>query len=329
MNILILGGTVFLGRHLVKSAKDRNHNITLFTRGMRNPEIFPEVEKLRGDRHGNLDSLKGRKFDAVIDTSGHIPADVKNSAELLRESGQYIFISSISAYKDFSTNGIDESYDTLKVTNGNVSEMTMENYGALKVLCEEEVSKVFKERALNIRPGLIVGEFDWSDRFTYWIHRVDKGGEVAAPESKHFHTQFIDARDLADWIITCAENKTSGLYNATGPGYGLTFEKFLNECKNVTNSDAEIVWMDEKFLLDQNVAPWTELPMWVPSEEQGVNNVSISKALDKGLTFRKLSDTIEETLRFDKSRVNYSLRSGLKPEKEKELLEKWKQNASV
>lgn len=324
MNILILGGTVFLGRQLVRIALERNHNVTLFNRGIRNPDLFPDIEKLKGDRNGNIDALKGRAFDAVIDTSGHLPKSVRKSADILKNSaGHYTFVSSISAYKDFAANGINEDGETATVTDGNIDEMTMENYGALKVLCEKEVEEVFKDKALNIRPGLIVGENDWSDRFTYWIHRISHGGKVLAPDAKKSHTQFIDVKDLADWIIKMAENKKSGLYNATGPDYNLTFEKLFDECKKVSGSDAEIEWVSENFLLGENVAPWTEIPLWVPKEEEGVNNVDVSKAIRDGLTFRPLKDTLIDTLEFDKSRKDYTLRSGLKPEREEELLKKW------
>lgn len=323
MNILILGGTAFLGIQLVNSSLKKNHDVTIFTRGLRNPDIFPDIEKLKGDRAGDLSVLKGRKFDCVIDTSGHLPGVVRNSAELLKDNAEhYTFISSISAYKDFSENGINEEYESAELTDGNDKEMTMENYGALKALCEKAVDEVFGTRSLNIRPGLIVGENDWSDRFTYWIHRINKGGKVIAPGSGKSHTQFINVKDLADWIIKMSEEKKSGLYNATGPEHPLTLEMLFDECKKVTGSDAEIVWVNEKFVLEENVTPWMELPLWVPEDQQGVNNVDISKALNAGLKFRPLETTIKETLAYDKSRINHTFRAGLKPEREKELLNK-------
>lgn len=324
MHILILGGTVFFGRALVNSALAHNHNVTLFNRGIHNPEIFPEVEKLTGDRNGNLDALKGRSFDAVIDTCGHVPRIVRESAEFLKDSaGHYTFISSISAYKDFSKNGINENDEVGVVTDGKTDEMTMENYGPLKALCEQTVTDVYKDGALNIRPGLIVGENDWSDRFTYWIHRISQGGKVLAPDAKKSHTQFIDVKDLADWNIEMVEKKKSGLYNATGPDYNLTLKKLFDECRKVSGSDAEIVWVSEKFLADENVAPWTEIPLWVPEEEAGVNNVDVSKAIKDGLRFRPLTETLTDTLEFDRTRKNYTLRAGLKKDRETELLKKW------
>ena len=323
MNILILGGTVFMGIQLVNYAQKRNHNVTLFNRGKRNPDIFPDVEKLFGDRNSDLAPLNGRKFDAVIDTCGHVPGIVRKSAELLKDNtDNYTFISSISAYSDFSKHGQDESGETCKITDGNIEEMTMENYGAMKVLCENVVSEVFGDRALNIRPGLIVGENDWSDRFTYWIHRIDQGGKVLAPDGKKDRVQFIDVKDLSEWTIKMAEGKKSGLYNATGPDYKLTFEEFINTCQKVTGGKAEIIWAKEKFLLDENITPWMELPMWVTEADQGINNMDISKAIKDGLTFRPLEETLMDTLKFDKSRKDYTLRAGLKPERETEVISK-------
>ena len=323
MNILILGGTVFMGIQLVNYAQKRNHNVTIFNRGKRNPDIFPDVEKLIGDRSGDLAPLKGRKFDAVIDTCGHVPGIVRKSAELLKDNtDNYTFISSISAYSDFSKHGQDESGETCKITDGNTEEMTMENYGAMKVLCENVVTEVFGDRALNIRPGLIVGENDWSDRFTYWIHRIDQGGKVLVPDGKKDRVQFIDVKDLSEWTIKMAEGKKSGLYNATGPDYKLTFEEFINVCQKVTGSKAEIIWAKEKFLLDENITPWMELPMWVTEADQGINNIDISKAIKDGLTFRPLEETLRDTLKFDKSRKDYTLKAGLKPEREAEVISK-------
>lgn len=324
MNILILGGTVFLGRHLVNSAIAGNHNVTLFNRGIHNPEIFPDIEKLTGDRNGDLEALKGRTFDAVIDTSGYIPGIVKKSVEILKDSAShYTFISSISAYKDFSKNGMTEDAETGKITDGNTEVMTMENYGPLKVLCENEVTEVFKNRALNIRPGLIVGENDPSDRFTYWIHRINQGGKVLVPDTKKYNLQFIDVKDLADWTIKMTEEKSSGIYNATGPDYNLSLEDFINSCLYVTGNKSEIVWINENFILDENVAPWSEIPMWVTAEDQGINNMNVSKAVKAGLKFRPLEETLKDTLAFDNTRKDYILKAGLKPERETELIEKW------
>ncbi|MEO8663892.1 MAG: NAD-dependent epimerase/dehydratase family protein [Ignavibacteria bacterium] len=330
MNILILGGTVFLGRHLVKSALSRNHNVTLFNRGQHNPELFPEIEKIRGDRTVSLDPLKGRKFDAVIDTCGYFPRAVRMSAEFLKDSvDHYTFISSISAYKDFSIKGMDENAEIGKIDDESIEEITGESYGPLKVLCENVVADVYKDRALNIRPGLIVGENDPSDRFTYWVKRVSEGGKVFAPDGRNSNVQFIDVKDLADWNIKMTEGKKSGLYNGTGPDYELSFEKFIKACQEVSDKKSEIIWANEKFLADENVSGWTDLPMWIRAEDEGVNNVNVGKAVKDGLTFRPLKETISDTLQFDRTREDHKFRAGLKREREAELIEKWESQNKV
>ncbi|MEP7145930.1 MAG: NAD-dependent epimerase/dehydratase family protein [bacterium] len=326
MNILILGGTVFLGRHLVKSALSRNHTITLFNRGQHNPELFPEIEKIKGDRTVSLDQLKDRKFDAVIDTCGYFPRAVKMSAEFLKDSADhYTFISSVSVYKDFSIKGMDENAVTGKIEDESIEEITGESYGPLKVLCENAVTDIYNDRALNIRPGLIVGENDPSDRFTYWVHRISDGGKVFAPDGRDSNVQFIDVKDLADWTIKMAEEKNSGVYNATGPDYELTFGNFIKACQEVTKKKSEIIWAGEQFITDENVSGWTDLPMWISQEEEGVNNINISKAVKDGLKFRPIKETITDTLKFDKTRKNYVLRAGLKPERESQLIKKWEE----
>lgn len=324
MKILILGGTIFLGKHLVNSALSRGHEVTLFNRGKHNPEWFPEIEKLNGDRDGQLDSLKGREFDAVIDTCGYVPRIVKASAEFLKDNVKnYTFISSISVYKDFSKNGLNENSETGRIEDESIEEITGESYGPLKTLCEETVREIYKDKALIIRPGLIVGENDPSDRFTYWIHRVNEGGKILAPAPKEKNVQFIDVKDLADWTIKMIEEKKSGTFNATGPDYDLSFEKLIAESKKVSGSNAEAVWVDEKFLTDENVGAYVELPLWLPEEAGGGNCVNVNKAISEGLTFRPLEETLRDTLEFDKGRESYTLRAGLTSQREKELLEKW------
>ncbi len=285
MNILILGGTVFLGRHIVNSALARNHNVTLFNRGIHNPGLFPDIEKIRGDRNENLDGLKGRKFDSVIDTSGYFPGKVRKSAELLKDStGQYIFISSISVYKDFSKDSLNENSETGKLEDENVQVVNGDTYGPLKVLCENVINEIYGDRSLIIRPGLIVGEYDPSDRFTYWIHRFDKGGRVLLPDAKESNIQIIDVKDLADWTIKTAEEKNSGIYNATGPDYDLNWNKFVAECIEVSGKNPDLTWATEEFLLKENVTPWADLPLWVSHNEEGVNNVDSRRAIKDGLS---------------------------------------------
>ena len=326
MKILILGGTVFLGKHIVNSALKDGHEVTLFNRGKHNPELFPDIEKIRGDRDGDLSALDGRKFDAVIDTSGYVPRIVKMSAEFFKDKVKtYTFISSISVYKDFSDMTMNENSEVSTLEDETVEEITGETYGPLKYLCEKAVTDIYKDNAVIIRPGLIVGEDDPSDRFTYWIYRINQGGNVLAPGPKEKNVQFIDVKDLADFTLKMTENNVSGTYNATGPAEKLSFEKLLEECKNVSGSSAEIVWADQKFLLDENIAPYTELPLWLPDEMDGGNNCNINKALGKGLKIRPLEETIKDTLKFISSKKDYTLKSGLKSEKEAELIIKWQQ----
>ena len=328
MNILIIGGTVFLGRHLVDAALARRHSVTLFNRGQHNPDLFPNVEKLRGNRDGDLDALKGRRWDAAIDTCGFIPRIVRASAELLANSvDHYAFISSISALSDLSQSDQDESAPVGKLKEGDSGEqVTEDSYGPLKALCEEAVEQAMPNRALIIRPGLIVGPHDPTDRFTYWPHRIAQGGEVLAPGDPNRPVQIIDARDLAEWNIRLIEAKTTGVFNATGPDYALTMGQVLEESKRVSGSDAHFTWIDEQFLLDSNVGSWIEMPLWIPEKENapGLFAINCRKAMAAGLTFRPLADSIRDTLSWDATRpANVERRAGMKPEREAELLQTW------
>ncbi|MCA1632303.1 MAG: NAD-dependent epimerase/dehydratase family protein [Acidobacteria bacterium] len=334
MNILILGGTMFLGRDLVEATLGRGHEVTLFNRGQHNPELYPEVEKLRGDRDGNLEALRGRRWDAVIDTCGFVPRLVRDSAELLSDAASlYVFISSISVYPDHSR-AVDETSKVGTLDDESVEEITGETYGPLKVLCEQAAEKAMPGRVLVIRPGLIVGPNDKTVRFSYWTGRVARGGEVLAPGSTDRQIQFIDSRDLAEWTVRMAEESRTGVYNANGPDYRLTMGRFLEECRSVSGSDARVTWVGERFLLERSIEAWSELPLWVSDEDEPhryfmANN--IAKALAAGLTFRPLADTIRDTLEWQsQNEVTTTDKTGvpvpditLKPERERELLEEW------
>jgi len=329
MKLLILGGTVFLGRHLVESAQAHGHEITLFNRGEHNPELFPDVEKLRGNRDGNLEALWDRRWDAVIDTCGYVPRIVRESAELLAEAVEhYTFISSISVYADVSQPGVDETAPVAEIADRTDEAVDGENYGALKALCEQAAEEIMPGRVLNIRPGLIVGPFDPSDRFTYWPVRVSRGGQMLAPDNPGYHVEIIDARDLADWTIRMVEGRRTGVYNATGPGKPLTLGDILDTSEQICQKGTEVAWMDEKFLLDKEVQPWSELPLWVPSSDTqsaNIHAVSIARALDAGLTFRPVADTVRDTLAWDATRpAGRSWRAGLRAEREAEILEAWR-----
>jgi 2'-hydroxyisoflavone reductase len=330
MNILILGGTVFLGRHLVETAVARGHAVTLFNRGQNNPDLFPasaypNVDKLQGDRDGNLDALRGRTWDAVIDTCGYVPRMVRLSAELLaNQVQQYVFISSISAYADFSQAGIDEASPVGRMADPTLEEVTGESYGPLKVLCEEAAEAAMPGRVLTIRPGLIVGPHDPTDRFTYWPARVARGGTVLAPGNPQQQVQLVDVRDLAAWTIQMVESRQMGIYNATGPATALTMQTLLETCHQVTASDTTFTWVSEAFLEQEKVGAFVEMPFWVPAATAGIEEVNCQKAITAGLTFRPLEKTIQDTLGWHATRPQpIQLRAGLTAEREATLLASW------
>ncbi len=324
MRILILGGTVFLGRHLVEAALERGHEVTLFNRGKTNQDLFTDVEKLTGDRASNLESLKGREWDVVIDPSGYLPGVVAETASLLKDAVErYIFISSISVYRDFQEQYVDEGYPVGKLEDESVTEINGETYGPLKALCEKTVEEIMPGQTLSIRPGLIVGPHDPSDRFTYWVERFARGGDVLVPGKKDRPVQWIDVRDLSQWIIQMAEQKETGVYNATGYDKELTMDEFVNVL-NQHYEGAIPVWVDDACLLKHAISPFTELPMWIPVTDQhphGFILASNQKALEKGLSFRTLSETIKDTLAWYQSRLDPELKNGLDAEKEALVLE--------
>lgn len=326
MNILIIGGTRFLGRHLVDSANARGHQVTLFNRGKSNPGLFPNIETIIGDREHDIAKLTGRAWDAVIDTCGYVPRIVGVSGiGLERSVGRYVFISSISAYDDaiLTKIGIDESDAVGKLKDESVEEIAGETYGPLKALCEKTILDPYGGRGLVVRPGLIVGPNDPTDRFTYWPVRVARGGDVLTPEKPEVPVQIIDVRDLADLIIMLIEDNASGIYNATGPDYELTFGKMLETCKQVSGSDAAFRWASVEFLEENKVAPWSDMPVWVPDNEEntGFSRVNVSKAIKAGLKFHPLEETVRDTLAWADTRpADHEWRAGLKSEREQELL---------
>ncbi|HEY0429630.1 MAG TPA: NAD-dependent epimerase/dehydratase family protein [Pyrinomonadaceae bacterium] len=339
MKILIIGGTKFLGRHLIASAQARGHDVTLFNRGKHSTENFEGVEQIHGDRNRDLDKLSGQSWDACIDTCGYLPQTVKASAEALKNSvNRYVFISSISAYKSFPEVDFDEAAPVAELDEeqrnrfGEIDpkgEITVavlgEMYGALKVLCERAAEKAMPGKVLLVRPGLIVGSFDPTDRFTYWVMRTAGGGETLAPGTPTRFVQFIDARDLADWIVKAVENVETGTFNAAGKPLDLTMEKMLAEIKKTCRSDAEFTWVDEDFLNREKVGAWGEMPLYLPEsdkESQGFLSANIDKALQTGLEFRPLSDTIQDVLNWRKTKTD-ELKAGISGEREKELLKKW------
>ncbi len=325
MRLLILGGTEFLGRHLTEAALEQGHEVTLFNRGRSNPELFPEAEKLHGDRNGDLSALEGRSWDAAVDTSGYLPRQVRASAGLLAEAVEhYTFVSSISVYEEYAALGLAENAPLRASPDPEPEVMDWELYGELKAGCERAAEEAMPNRTLVVRPGLIAGPGDYMDRFPYWCRRIAEGGEVLAPGDPERQVQLVDARDLADWMLRMAEARRAGLYNATGPRQYLTMRGMLEEIRAAAGSDAWFVWVPDVFLLDEGVGPWEEMPFWVPQELAGILAVDVGKALGAGLAFRPLADIARDTLAWLPRRGKApEISSGISREKERELLDSW------
>lgn len=320
MNLLILGGTVFLGRHIVAAALKAGHSVTTFNRGTHSLEEQDAVEKLYGDRAKDLSKLQNRLWDAVVDTCGYEKEIVWKSAEMLNKSIEnYVFISSISAYKTFPSPGMTESAPLKSIQSGDEIE-----YGSLKVDCERAVNTVFKDRSIVIRPGLIVGPHDPTDRFTYWPWRISKGGTVIAPGDPERQIQFIDVRDLAEWIVRLVEERATGTFNATGPRKPLTMRQFLNECNAVGGNFAKFAWLSDADLAKAEVKPWMEMPLWINPKDKdysGFLSIDCSKAQKAGLKYSALWQTITDTLKWCLSReASHEWKAGLTVDKEAELM---------
>ena len=326
MRILIIGGTRFVGRHLVEAALERGHDVTLFNRGRTNADLFPQLETILGDREKDINKLAqaGRIWDAAIDVAGYVPRIVRLSAEVLKENvSRYVFISTISVYGDFQKISMDESDPVAKIQDETTEEITGETYGPLKALCEQTVRDIYGERSLIVRPGLVVGPHDPTDRFTYWPVRVARGGDVLAPQKPEAPIQIIDGRDLAAFTIKLIEANASGIYNATGPDYELTIGRLLELSKQVSGSDANFKWASVEFLSEHKVEAWSDMPTWVPDNEEnaGFARLDLSKAIDAGLTFRPLEETVRDTLEWAQTRpADHQWKAGLTAERERELL---------
>ena len=327
MRVLILGGTHFLGRHLAAAALAQGHSVTLFNRGRQSEGLFPEAEHLRGDRDGDLAALAGRRWDVALDTSGYVPRVVRATAQALANAVEhYTFVSSISAYAGWPEKSlIDESSPVGTLDDPAVEEVTGETYGPLKALCEQAVAETLPGRALVVRPGLIVGPYDPTDRFSYWPHRVARGGEMLAPGRPERQVQVIDARDLAEWILRMATERATGTFNATGPAAPLTMAELLGESRRVSGGEVTFTWIPDDFLEQQGVGEWVEVPLWIPEHEgPGVGDVNCGRAIAAGLTFRPLGETIRATLDWLATRpADYTWKAGLAPERETEVLAAW------
>ena len=341
MRVLVLGGTVFVGRHVVEAALARGDEVTLFHRGRHGADLFPDVERLTGDRDGDLSALAGREWDAVVDTSAYFPRQVRASAEALAgRVGHYAFVSSTSVYANHSRVGTTEKAPVNEVPEGAPEELsTPELYGAFKALSERAAAEALPGRSLNVRAGLIVGPYDPTNRFTYWVTRLARGGGTLAPEPRTQPVQLVDARDLAAWMLRCAETGITGTFNATGPAAPLTLGELLERVRDAVGGRADLVWADERFLVDAGVEPFTDLPLWlaptVDPDWSGFLGLDVSRALAAGLTFRPLEETARDTLawaeREDAPAKDAGVAmtpAGLTPEREREVLAAWRRKAA-
>ncbi len=337
LRLLILGGTGFIGPHQVRCALARGHKVTLFNRG-RNPRDWPgQVEELTGDRNtGDLASLKGRSWDVCIDNPTTVPFWVRDAGAILKgQVGQYIFVSTLSVYSDNRAPGQDEASplfrypgteeEAMKETQESVRKNMGNLYGPLKARSEKEAEKWFPGITTIVRPGLIVGPGDETDRFTYWPVRLDRGGDVLAPGDGQDAVQFVDARDLAEWMIRLSEAKTPGIFNAMGPGFELSMGDMLLGVRAATTAGSRLRWAPADFLERQKVSPWSDMPVWIPSggEDAGFSRRSNLKARSAGLHFRPLAQTSLDTLAWFKTLPadrQATLKAGIKPEREKEVL---------
>lgn len=329
LKILILGGTGFIGPHQVEAALGRGHEVTIFNRGKTAPNMFPDIENLVGDRDNNLTALNGRQWDAVIDDSGFIPRWVKQTAEMLKGNvSQYLYMSSLSIYADNTVIGQTEQGVLQTLGDPTTEDATTRNYGGMKALSEDYVRASFPTKNTLVRAGLVVGPGDPTDRFTYWPVRLHRGGETLAPGNPSDPIQCIDVRDLARWTIKALEDGHYGAYNVTGPYHQMTMGEFLELTMDTINSNATLTWVPAEFLNQQNVNPWTDLPLWVPpgSEMEGFVRVDIKKAVDADLTFRPMSETVQDSLAWYRTIFDDGdLKAGLTALREAEVLKIWHQ----
>jgi 2'-hydroxyisoflavone reductase len=329
LKLLLLGGTQFLGYAIAEEAVARGHDVTVFTRGRSASGPPAGVRHLIGDRDGGMQALEQDSWDAVIDTSGYVPRIVKAGADLLADRvGHYTFISSISVYRDLSRPGACEEDPVLELED-EASEDVAAHYGALKARCEAVLAERLPGRVLTVRPGLIVGPRDTTDRFTYWPARLARGGDVLAPGPQAAPVQIIDVRDLASWTLSMTEARRTGVFNAAGEAGRVTMQALLELCRSALNPSARLKWADESFLAAQGVGAWVELPLWVPRSGEtaafaGIMQTNVDKALRAGLEFRPLEATIRDTAAWDAARpAQTSRRAGLAPDREAELLAAW------
>lgn len=335
LNILVLGGTGFLGPHTVNAALAQGHTVTLFNRGKTNPELFSDLEKIVGDRNtDDIKKLANRKWDAVIDTSAYYPRSINMAMEVLKNNiKQYLFVSTISVYANWSKVGMDESAPVGTIDDPTTEKITGESYGPLKALCEQAAEKHMPGRVSVIRSGLIVGPRDKTDRFTYWPVRIKQGGKILAPGDGSDFIQYIDVRDLGEWMVYCLEKKVVGTYNAQSNGSDITIKQLLDTCVKVLNPKARLIWVPTDFLEKYEVAAWQDMPTWIPpkGEYLGSGTMSSKKAYSNGLKQRPMNQVIKDCYDWFVSlpqERQAKLRAGISFEKEQKVLKAWGEKES-
>jgi len=331
MRLLIIGGGVFLGRALVAEARARGHEITLFNRGVTSPVAEPGVVLIKGDRNGDLSALDGRTWDAAIDTCGYFPRQVSRLlAALAGRIGHYTFVSTVSAYADLSRAGLSESDELARIADESAETVTMESYGPLKALCEVAAQRGMRDKCMVVRAGIIAGPDDPTDRFAYWVGRIAAGEEVLAAGNPLAPVQVIDVRDLAGWMITMAEKKRTGVFNAVGPYVPVTMRRWFELCAVDLNSTGRMVWVDDAFLVAHGITDWMKLPFYIPAEEArfaGMFAINGSKSQAEGLTLRPLGRTAADVWQWiQRRRAGTAMKTGLSRELERKLIETWKRS---
>lgn len=330
LRMLVLGGTGFIGPHMVRYALDRGHEVTIFNRGRSNTDLFPNVENLIGDRNGDLESLRGRRWDVCMDNNASYPNWVELSTDFLKDSVDlYFYVSSRSAYADLSSVPMTADAPTFTYETAGVEPGTQDlPYGLRKAICERQVQAVFPERHTIFRPGLIIGPRDTTDRFTYWPVRIHRGGEVLSPGDPTDTVQIIDARDLTEWMVRMAEDRHTGVYNGVGPAIPRPMDQLLYGIRAVTTAETTFTWVPQPFLAEQGVRPYSHMPVWMPPlpGREGFAKFDLTPEIEKGLTYRPLALTTQETLEYHFSREperQAELRAGMTAEREAEVLRAW------
>jgi 2'-hydroxyisoflavone reductase len=336
LRLLVLGGTRFIGLHMTEYALQRGHTLTFFNRGKTNADRFPEIERIRGDRNGDIGGLAGRQWDAVIDNSGYLPRQVQATAALLEPNvGRYVFVSSISVYPDFAVPR-DEDSPVGKLADATIEKVDGDTYGPLKALCEQAASKEFgPARTTLIRPGLIVGPDDNTDRFTWWPARAARGGAMLAPGTPRDRIQVIDVRDLARFMIEAIERGTGGTFNLVSPPGRFTMGQLLDASVAAARRLAKptvaptVTWVPAGFLAAQKIEPWSDMPVWLPAsgDSAAFADTSAARALQAGLSVRPLRETVFDTLAWHLRRPvaeRGTLKAGLSADRELAALAAWR-----